>query len=112
MALPNHQNAVVDEEKLTGYLLSETHPLGRFKAQVFARLGYTLESWRELRADLLAAVALEEPVSQDVTPYGVKYQVPCTPDGPSGESVVLTTVWVIRTAEDFPRFVTAYPAGA
>ena len=30
---------------------------------------------------------------------------------PSGQSADVVSVWVVRTGEDFPRFVTAYPEG-
>ena len=35
MALPEAESARVDREKLTGYLLSESHPIGRSKAKFF-----------------------------------------------------------------------------
>ena len=41
MKLPNASVARVDFEKLTEYLLSETHPIGRSKAAVFRRLGFS-----------------------------------------------------------------------
>ena len=33
MLLPNAQGAIIDEAKLRDYLLSEVHPVGRFKAR-------------------------------------------------------------------------------
>lgn len=35
MKLPNGQKAVVDERKVREYLLSASHPVGRFKARFF-----------------------------------------------------------------------------
>ena len=111
MALPNFAEAVVDEAKLRDYLLSETHPLGRFKAKFFAGLGYSSQNWEAFRADLLAAVASEEAVSQGESQYGEKFQVLCTLEGPADRSARIVTIWVVRHEEQFPRFVTAYPAG-
>jgi hypothetical protein len=37
MRLPNAEKAVIERRKLTEYLLSETHPTGRFKAQFFKK---------------------------------------------------------------------------
>jgi hypothetical protein len=40
LRLPTAEPVRIDEEKVRGYLLSPTHPVGRFKARVFARLGF------------------------------------------------------------------------
>ena len=40
MKLPRSLEAIVPERKLTGYLLSETHPVGRAKAKFFRALGF------------------------------------------------------------------------
>jgi hypothetical protein len=50
--LPNADLAEIDPQKLHGYLLSQTHPVGRFKARFFAALGYSAERWSEFEADL------------------------------------------------------------
>ena len=52
MLLPSAHLAEIDPQKLHGYLLSKTHPVGRFKARFFAALGYAAERWQELEADL------------------------------------------------------------
>jgi len=38
--LPNADRVRIDERKVRGYLLSPSHPVGRFKARVFAALGF------------------------------------------------------------------------
>jgi hypothetical protein len=38
--IPNAERAIVEAAKVRDYLLSSTHPVGRFKAPFFARLGY------------------------------------------------------------------------
>ena len=35
MILPNIDKAVIEPEKLRDYLLSKSHPIGRFKAEFF-----------------------------------------------------------------------------
>jgi hypothetical protein len=40
MRLPNAERAVIERRKLSEYLLSETHPVGKFKAQFFKKLGF------------------------------------------------------------------------
>jgi hypothetical protein len=39
MKLPNHEHALVPQEKITGYLLSLTHRDGRHKAAFFVSFG-------------------------------------------------------------------------
>ncbi|MFN9906791.1 MAG: DUF6883 domain-containing protein, partial [bacterium] len=51
MRLPNARFAVVPVEKLVGYLLDESHPVGRHKARVFARVGYSRNHIGVLRRD-------------------------------------------------------------
>lgn len=50
--LPYADRAVVEPSKVRDYLLSASHPIGRFKAAVFFALGYAPESWQRLRDDL------------------------------------------------------------
>lgn len=38
-----------------------------------------------------------------------KYTIRATLVRPAGPSADLTSVWIVRVGEDFPRFVTAYP---
>lgn len=45
MKLPERDRAIIDAEKLRDYLLSPSHPVGRFKAAFFASLGYTQANW-------------------------------------------------------------------
>ncbi|MFO0327747.1 MAG: DUF6883 domain-containing protein, partial [Gemmatimonadota bacterium] len=40
--------------KVRDYLLSPEHPVGRFKARVFAAAGYRREAWQQLREELRA----------------------------------------------------------
>jgi len=50
--IPNATRAVIEPVKLHGYLLSESHPVGRFKAAFFLRLGYSGKDWQRLEEDL------------------------------------------------------------
>jgi len=40
MKLPQGKNALIPEEKLTDYILSETNSTGKFKAKLFRKLGF------------------------------------------------------------------------
>ena len=110
MKLPNVDRSVIDTAKIRGYLLSRSHPVGRFKAAFFTSLGYTDEDWQQLEADLRGHARTHEASAGESTGYGQKYDVRGILTGPlvrRGASVI--TVWIVRTGEDFPRFITAYP---
>ena len=57
MFLPNGSEARIDPAKLREYLLSSSHPIGRFKHPFFAGLGYSKERWQRLETDLLELAA-------------------------------------------------------
>jgi hypothetical protein len=52
--LPNADLAVVADAKVRDYLLSPSHPVGRFKSSFFAALGFTVANWEDLRDAFLA----------------------------------------------------------
>lgn len=107
--LPGVDRAVVTEDKIREYLLSDAHPVGRFKATFFAGMGYSATGWEVLAADLRGH-ALEHKVSAtDVNEYGQKYEIRGTIAGPVGKTAVVVAVWIVLHGEDFPRFVTAFP---
>ncbi len=107
--LPNAERAFVDDAKVRDYLLSSTHPVGRFKSVVFVALGYDQENWQLLVADLLALAKREPAVPGQSTVYGEKYEVSGTLQGPNGRTAQFTTVWLMKREEQFPRFITAVP---
>ena len=46
MRLPDGKRAIIDSDKLRDYVLSQGHPVGRFKAAFFASLGYEIDNWQ------------------------------------------------------------------
>jgi len=109
MSLPNADRAVIDTAKIRDYLLSEIHPVGRFKAAFFNALGYSTDRWEVLRDDLLALARIAPAASEKSRSFGRTFEVDGILTGPSGRSADVRTVWIIRTTEDSPRFVTAFP---
>jgi hypothetical protein len=109
MMIPNADRAAIDASKILGYLLSDTHPIGRFKAAFFGALGYSDENWTLLRDDLLMLARTAPAVAGKASPFGQIFQVDGKLIGPLGRSAEVRTVWIIKTSEDIPRFVTAYP---
>jgi len=111
LQIPNADRAVIDPAKLHGYLLSRNHPVGRFEAASFLTPGYSSEGWRQLEADLRGQHLSQDAARGEQTRYGQKYAIRATLVGPSGSSTEVVSVWVVRTGEEFPRFLTAYPEG-
>jgi hypothetical protein len=62
--LPNAETAIIDSAKLHGYLLSQSHPIGRFKARFFNALGFSADRFSELEAAFRS-----QHLTQDVTAY-------------------------------------------
>lgn len=73
MNLPNCEKAYVAKQKLSNYLLSETHAIGKAKARYFRSLCYTAENAEHL-ADALIMIAKSGELYQEVAShYGTKY---------------------------------------
>ena len=89
-------------------VLSESHAVGRFKAQFFQALGYGRDDWKVFKSAILAMLE-NEAVEKERTEYGQKYEVRGTIQGLSGKRADVVSVWIILDGEDFPRFITLYP---
>jgi hypothetical protein len=50
--IPNYERAVIDTVKLQDYVLSNSHPIGRFKAALFQQMGYTEGNWEQFAEDI------------------------------------------------------------
>ena len=109
MKLPSAERAVIEAAKIQDYLLSTSHPVGRFKTAFFAGLGYTSSNWQRLEADLRNLATSGDAEPGQSSPYGHKYEIRGTLRGPSGKTAEVLTVWIILFGEDVPQFVTAFP---
>lgn len=112
MRLPGADRAHIDPRKLHGYLLSTSHPVGRFKARFFAALGYTAEIWHEFEADLRAQHLTQDAELSESTPAGQLFTIRAILNGPNGQAAVVRSVWFVPADIGTPHFVTAYPGGA
>jgi hypothetical protein len=110
MKLPYADRAVVPPEKITAYLLSPTHPIGRSKAAFYASLGYDISDPNRLAADLIALAGDSEVVETELIRFGTKYILEGPLSIPVGGIRIIRSVWIIRNGEDYPVLVTAYPA--
>ena len=109
MRIPGAERAVIAPAKIGDYLLSTSHPVGRFKAPFFSSLGYTSANWRRLEKDLLDLAVSTNAELGKQSPYGQTYEIRGTLTGPSGRSARVLTIWIILLGDDLPQFVTAFP---
>jgi hypothetical protein len=73
--IPNAARAIIDPVKLHGYLLSLTHPVGRFKARFFTALGFNDERWAELETALREQHLSQEPTETRSDQHGRFYTI-------------------------------------
>src|SRR5438477_12508265 len=109
MTLPHFENAIVPPGKLAEYLLSETHPIGRPKAEFFRRFGYAMANESELTAALLNQVRENGSVKEVPSPFGVRYIAEGPREGADGRRPSVRSVGFIDHGSTIPRLVRAYP---
>ena len=109
MKLPNGHKATVDERKVRDYLLSQRHPIGRFKARVFASVGFAPGNWQLFARALAELAATGEAALDAEDAYGRKYLVTGALSGPTGAVLEVVSVWIVPSEGDAPRLVTVYP---
>lgn len=107
MRLSEAADAFVPRRKLESYLLSSTHPAGRFKARFFRAVGF--EKADQLEMALLEIAREGTVVAEVPTQFGRKYTIDGHLNTPRGTQVPLRTVWIVEQEKENPRFVTAYP---
>jgi len=110
MKLPSAHRAVMDRDKITGYLLNPAHPDNGGKASFFLALGFRPDDWQTLAA-ALRKLAAETPVAKEMeSAHGLKYILVGKIETPGGRSPTVRTIWIVDQGRDIPRLVTAYPA--
>jgi hypothetical protein len=107
--LPNCYRAIVADAKVRDYLLSPSHPVGRFKSLFFDALGFSATDWERLREALLTLAHSGDAIPGQSSPFGQKFEIRGILAGPSGRQASVVTVWMIPNGRDFAHFVTAFP---
>lgn len=110
MIMPNCELAYIQRRKLTHYLLSLTHPVGRSKAKFLRRFGFNEKNIELLEERLLSIAQLEDIFDKQETEHGTKYIIIGDIPTPRGIVIRMRTVWIVDAGNIQPRFVTAYPA--
>jgi hypothetical protein len=106
--LPGSRRVRIDERKVRDYLLSPSHPVGRFKARVFAALGFNESTAGLFVAEIRRIAATGEVQAVEDTEFGRKYTVPGDLKGPTGQARVLT-VWFQEPRQAQVRLVSLRP---
>ena len=110
MKMPNNDQSIVADNKITDYLLSETHNIGKHKAAFFKRFGFDLENI-ELFRDALIQHSFDREVDKTkISDFGEKFELKCTIETPDSRNPCIVTVWIVENGEESPKLITAYPA--
>lgn len=112
MRLPNRHLAVVEQEKITDYLLNPTHRFGASKARFFARFGFRLEAWEGLAEELRRHGQENEVARVRQSGFGPRYEVEGALNTPDNRRPRVRTVWQLDRDQIGPRLITAYPVEA
>jgi hypothetical protein len=98
----------IDTGKVSEYLLSPTHPVGRFKARVFKALGFDQAAVDAFVSELRRIAADGDVSEVEDFEFGRKYTVSGELRGPRGAARVLT-VWIQEAGQEGVRLVTVRP---
>ena len=109
MKLPNCADAIVQEIKLTGYLLDEENSKG--KSFFFNRIGFDKHNFLLLSEALERLACSGEVIGTELAKFGMKYRVVGNLDNPLERDVKVLSIWIFDTdtGSSVPRLVTAYP---
>lgn len=109
MKLLNGERALVEDEKLLGYVLNQSHPVGRHHALLFQKLlGIGIVGNAYLLRQALESAAKNCDVWRvRQTPYGDKYEMRLELAGPGGRRMV-RAVWIKESNQHTPRLVTCF----
>ena len=109
MKLPNHDQIVVEEEKVLGYLLNSTHRYGASKARFLTGFGFSAAAWEVLAVRLREHGQQHKVVKVKQTVFGPRDEVEGELRTPDGRRPRMRTVWQLDKGQIAPRLITAYP---
>jgi len=100
-------DTVIAPEKLTKYLLVQRE--FDDKSQFLRQVGYTLDNWEQLAADLRLHVLPAEAVLIEQTTYGDIFEIRSALTGPNGQTLFVRTIWMNELQSGVTKFITLYP---
>jgi hypothetical protein len=108
IGLPNGDQAILDIRKIEDYCLSHSHPRGRHKARMFREALDLQRSDAPWLRDVLLEAARSGPASQLATDaWGSRWRLDASITR-HDKTAVVRTIWILRTGESVPRFVTCW----
>jgi hypothetical protein len=107
--LPNSEQALISEDKVSSYLLNAEHKRGGSKAALLLAYGYSREHWYRLADDLRRDHLTADLALERATPYGVRYEIRAQLHTPSGRMLTIRSIWQIDTGTAAPRLITLFP---
>jgi hypothetical protein len=106
--LAHSDRALLDLGKLENYCLNPAHPRGRHKARMFYTvLGIQPGHATWLRAAILNGLNESDAVKLGDDQFGARWRVDMMIARQDRRAVV-RTVWIVRSGEAVPRFVTCW----
>ncbi|MGH6636476.1 MAG: DUF6883 domain-containing protein [Gammaproteobacteria bacterium] len=103
---------MVEQSKITEYLLNPAHRFGATKAAFFSSFGFRVEDWEALAAALCEQGQKHEVSNVRETGFGPRYEVDGDLRVPDGHRPRVRTVWQVDHGQFAPRLITAYPVEA
>ena len=84
------ESVIILQDKLVRYLLISREE--NDKSKFLASAGYTLANYALLEHDLRRPIENHEVSNVETSPYGIKYEVRGTLNGPNGQALHLVTI--------------------
>ncbi|NBV14538.1 MAG: hypothetical protein EBS07_10790 [Sphingobacteriia bacterium] len=109
MKIPNNNLSFVADNKITDYLLSDIHQIGKHKAAFFKGFGFDIEGIKIFKGSQIQHSFEREIEKEVATEYGIKYELKCEIKTPDKRNPCIVTVWIVETGKQVPKLVTAYP---
>ncbi|MCA0425959.1 MAG: hypothetical protein LCH37_00850 [Bacteroidetes bacterium] len=110
MKLPNNNRSFVADNKITDYLLSDIHLIGKHKADFFKRFGFDIADIDTFKGSLIQHSTDRDIVKTKYLDLGIKYELKCEIKTPDERNPCIVTVWIVENGKQEPKLVTAYPA--
>ena len=107
--LPGLDAAVVEDAKLTGYLLHAGHPKGAAKAKFLVSFGFSLLRLDEVREAFLAHARQNDVSGMQHSAFGTMYEIDGPLPSPDGCDPVVRVVWMQDIGAVAPRLITMVP---
>jgi len=77
MKIPNNHHSFVADNKITDFLLSDIHEIGKHKADFFNRFGFSISD-----VDTFKGSLIQHSIDRDIektkdSDFGIKYELKC-----------------------------------